>query len=72
MKRPFAPGDEIVVVKAWEGSDYQNGDRGLLQSDDGFQEGYWSVQIDGRRETLEEGEMEHAAVVASPLWEELK
>lgn len=81
-KRLFAPGDEIVVVNANMFRSYENGDKGTIDSllwglvRGPKESGCWKVMLQTkqglRRDWLNEEEMEHAAVVGSPLWEELK
>lgn len=70
----FKPGDEIVVVNAWTGSDYENGDKGILERVDSsiITKSWWRVIMEGDLQMLvDEEEMEHAAIVDSPLWNAL-
>lgn len=70
----FKPGDAIVVVSAWARSDYANGNKGTVKARNPFRidMAWWVVVFEsGLKETVDENEMEHAEVVASPLWRAL-
>lgn len=68
----FKPGDEIIILDAWQGSSYSNGSRGIVEKNNAGCNRWWDVRfpkigthpVDGQ-------EMEHAHVVASPLWKAL-
>lgn len=65
----FKPGDEIVIVDKGMDEPYENGDNGILREREMF---YWRVVIGDKAWLVDEKEMEHAEVVASPLWRALE